>query len=64
MNEIIEAFKLYSNNKKNIYAFFIAGHGLYTWGEDIDTAAKYLEAIEFLLNIKWNELLLENRIIQ
>jgi len=31
-------------------AYLIAGHGVYTWGEDVADAARHLEAIDFLLN--------------
>jgi len=30
------------------YAYIIAGHGLYTWGETIDIAYRQLEALDFL----------------
>jgi methylthioribulose-1-phosphate dehydratase len=29
--------------------YLIAGHGLYTWGKDVDEAKRHLEAFEFLL---------------
>ena len=31
------------------YGFLLAGHGLYTWGNDIATAKRHLEVFEFLL---------------
>jgi len=31
-------------------AYLIAGHGVYTWGEDVAEATRHLEAIDFLLN--------------
>ena len=31
------------------HGFMIAGHGLYTWGHDVPTARRHVEAIEFLL---------------
>jgi methylthioribulose-1-phosphate dehydratase len=37
----------------------IAGHGLYAWGRDLDTAMRHLEILEFLLEQRWRELLLE-----
>ncbi len=30
------------------YAYIIAGHGLYTWGETLDIAYRQLEALDFL----------------
>jgi len=34
------------------YAYIIAGHGLYTWGESVAEAQRHHEALEFLLNIE------------
>jgi len=31
-------------------AYLIEGHGIYAWGEEVDGAARHLEAIDFLLN--------------
>jgi len=31
------------------HAFLIRRHGLYTWGRDVDEAARHLEVLEFLL---------------
>lgn len=32
----------------NLHGFLISGHGLYTWGKDIATAKRHIEAFEFL----------------
>jgi methylthioribulose-1-phosphate dehydratase len=32
----------------DIYAYLIAGHGLYTWGANVDETLRYLEALDFL----------------
>jgi methylthioribulose-1-phosphate dehydratase len=37
----------------------IAGHGLYAWGSDLATARRHLEILEFLLEQRWRQLLLE-----
>jgi len=34
-------------------AFLIRGHGVYTWGESLDSAVRHLEALEFLLECEW-----------
>lgn len=34
--------------KPGPHGFLLAGHGLYTWGEDLDHAQRHLEALEFL----------------
>ena len=31
-----------------IHGYLISGHGLYTWGDSVETALKYVEAFEFL----------------
>ncbi len=37
----------------------IAGHGLYAWGLDLEQACRHLEILEFLLEQRWRQLLLE-----
>lgn len=37
----------------------IAGHGLYAWGVDLFHANRHLEIIEFLLEQKWRQLILQ-----
>jgi methylthioribulose-1-phosphate dehydratase len=32
-----------------LHGYLIAGHGLYTWGDDVSEASRHLEALEFLL---------------
>jgi len=34
---------------RNIHGFLIRRHGLYTWGKDLDEAARHVEILEFLL---------------
>ncbi len=41
------------------HGLLIAGHGLYAWGRDLDTAMRHLEILEFLMEQRWRELLLE-----
>jgi methylthioribulose-1-phosphate dehydratase len=36
----------------------IAGHGLYAWGDDLPSARRHLEILEFLLEQRWRQLLL------
>lgn len=33
------------------HAFFLSGHGLYTWGKDLKQAQRHVEIIEFLLEV-------------
>lgn len=37
----------------------IAGHGLYAWGQDLPTAERHLEILEFLLEQRWRQLLVQ-----
>jgi len=37
----------------------IAGHGLYAWGQNLSEARRHLEILEFLLEQRWRQLLLE-----
>ncbi len=42
--------------RADFWGYLIAGHGIYTWGRDIDEARRHLDAFEFLLNVKLTEL--------
>lgn len=37
----------------------ISGHGLYAWGRDLNSAERHLEILEFLLEQRWRQLLLQ-----
>jgi methylthioribulose-1-phosphate dehydratase len=37
----------------------IAGHGLYAWGQNLSEARRHLEILEFLMEQRWRQLLLE-----
>ena len=41
------------------HGFLISGHGLYAWGKDIQEARRHLEILEFLLELRWRQLLLD-----
>ena len=34
------------------FGFLIRGHGLYTWGRDLDEARRHVEILEFLLEVR------------
>jgi methylthioribulose-1-phosphate dehydratase len=44
----------------NPYGILLAGHGLYAWGKDLFEAKRHLEIFEFLLEVRYHELLLRN----
>lgn len=35
------------------HVYLIRGHGIYTWGRDMNEAMRHLEAIEYLLEYSW-----------
>jgi methylthioribulose-1-phosphate dehydratase len=41
------------------HGLLIAGHGLYAWGRNLGSAVRHLEILEFLLEQRWRQLLLE-----
>ncbi len=43
-----EQVELYMNEHDEIYAYLLAGHGLYTWGSSVIETLRYLEALDFL----------------
>ena len=42
----------------------IAGHGLYAWGRDLFAANRHLQILEFLLEQRWRQLLLQGLGVQ
>jgi methylthioribulose-1-phosphate dehydratase len=46
--EILRSMDVHFNENPKLHGFLIAGHGLYTWGKDIATAKRHIEAYEFL----------------
>ncbi len=40
----------YLDAATDCYAYIIAGHGLYTWGESVPEALRHLEALDYLLD--------------
>ncbi|MBN8714013.1 MAG: methylthioribulose 1-phosphate dehydratase [Xanthomonadales bacterium] len=49
MPELVACVDAWLDSGKPLCAYLIAGHGLYTWGRDVDEARRHLEALEFLL---------------
>jgi len=40
---------VYFEQNKQVPAYIIRGHGLYTWGEDMNECLRHIEALEFLI---------------
>ena len=47
---LAEHVEFYMDSHEEIYAYLIAGHGLYTWGSSVDETLRYLEALDFLFS--------------
>ncbi|MEI7839730.1 MAG: methylthioribulose 1-phosphate dehydratase [Methylococcaceae bacterium] len=45
---LAEQVESYMDSHEEIYAYLLAGHGLYTWGSSVDETLRYLEALDFL----------------
>lgn len=47
---LAEQVEQYMDKHGAIYAYVIAGHGLYTWGGSVQETLRHLEALEFLFD--------------
>ncbi|MDI1276892.1 methylthioribulose 1-phosphate dehydratase [Methylobacter sp.] len=47
---LAEQVEQYMDKHGAIYAYIIAGHGLYTWGGSVQETLRHLEALEFLFD--------------
>ena len=47
---LAEQVEQYMDRHGAIYAYIIAGHGLYTWGGSVQESLRHLEALEFLFD--------------
>jgi methylthioribulose-1-phosphate dehydratase len=50
MPELVEQIDAWIASGKPLYGYLIDGHGIYTWGRDMDETERHIEAFEFLLN--------------
>ena len=50
MQELAELIDRYLQQTPITHGYLIDGHGIYTWGEDMLSARRHLDAFEFLLN--------------
>ena len=49
----------YMENNSAIHGFLISGHGLYSFGKDLSSAVRHVEAYEFLFECEYRKLLLK-----
>lgn len=45
---LVNVIDRYLQQAANTFAYIIAGHGFYTWGESIEEAMRYVEALDYL----------------
>jgi len=58
--ELSEAFRIFYKNNPRIPGYLISGHGLYTWGKNLDEAKRQLEVLEFLLECEYRKMCICN----
>lgn len=51
MEELAARVRALAAGTPDLYGFLLAGHGLYTWGEDLAEARRHLEVLEFLFEV-------------
>jgi len=49
MPELMTRVDRWLDSGKPLHAYLIDGHGVYTWGRDMEEAKRHLEAMEFML---------------
>jgi len=49
MPDLVARIDAWLDTGRPLHAYLIDGHGLYTWGRDMEEARRHLEALEFLL---------------
>ncbi len=55
-NAIITKIEELNINPQHLPGILVAGHGVFSWGEDIEVAFKNAEAIEFIAKLAFNTL--------
>jgi len=58
MDQVAAAMRSHLRSAQPLYGILLAGHGLYTWGDNLFQARRHLEALEFLLEIAYRQALL------
>ena len=54
MNLLSKSVEAILESQKSVKGILLAGHGLYTWGDDIFSARRHVEAFEFLFNVVYH----------
>jgi methylthioribulose-1-phosphate dehydratase len=50
ISRLAEQVDRYISRHSDCYAYVIAGHGLYTWGESVEAALRHLEALDYMFD--------------
>lgn len=58
MKALSESITSYLTTYRDSKAILLSGHGLYAWGASITEASRAVEALEFLLEVQLNELMI------
>jgi methylthioribulose-1-phosphate dehydratase len=53
MRELADELEPMLAERPDLHAFLIRRHGLYTWGRDLNEAARHIEILEFLMEVLW-----------
>lgn len=59
--ELSENFRTFYRENNSIPGYLISGHGLYTWGKNLEEAKRQLEVLEFLLECEYRKMCICNR---
>jgi methylthioribulose-1-phosphate dehydratase len=59
MNRLSSVVLQHMENNSRIHGFLISGHGLYSFGKDLTSAVRHIEAFEFLFECEYRKLLLK-----
>jgi methylthioribulose-1-phosphate dehydratase len=51
MDELARQLEELLHQRPNAHGFLLRGHGLYTWGKNVDEARRHVEIFEFLLEV-------------
>jgi methylthioribulose-1-phosphate dehydratase len=62
MQRLSQTIRQLLGDQPSLYAFLVAGHGLYAWGDSLFQARRHLEIFEFLLELTYRNRLLSRQL--
>jgi methylthioribulose-1-phosphate dehydratase len=51
MDELARKLEELLRHRPDAHGFLLRGHGLYTWGKNVDEARRHVEILEYLLEV-------------